>query len=132
MNPKITLLIVDDEPMVLSSLRDQLLRLTGGRSVSVECAGSVAEAWEVIDELDADGVPLAMVVSDWLMPQTRGDVFLSGVRVRCQRARRVLLTGQADNDVLQRMLGDGEVDRLLFKPWSEQDLLDAMALALEA
>jgi CheY-like chemotaxis protein len=122
-------LLVDDEHIVLRALRDQLRRVLGGEVV-VECAASASEAWEVLDDFQAAGVRVVLVFADWLMPETRGDVFLADVQARLPGVKRVMLTGQADADVLRRVVEEGLVDKLLFKPWSEDDLRGAMALAL--
>ena len=129
---EIAVLLVDDEQLVLQSLRNQYRRLIGDSDIAVECAGSVSEAWEVIEDLQEVGVQVVLVVSDWLMPSTRGDVFLADVQTRMPSIKRVLLTGQADHDVLRRVVAHGIADLLIFKPWSELDLRDTLALVLAA
>lgn len=119
------ILLVDDEKTVLDSLCAQLGRLLPD-SVECEAAESAAEAWEVLDELLAEGTSIIVVVSDWLMPGQRGDAFLGELRDRHPSIGRILLTGQADPDALDRARDDRAAHHILFKPWSAEALLAAI------
>lgn len=124
-------LLVDDEKTILDALRAQVRGLFGRRFVC-ETAEHVDEAWEVLDELTEDpDLNVILIISDWLMPGTRGDAFLAQVRERHPTVIRVMLTGQADADALARVRDDELAHLTLFKPWREQDLRSAFALALE-
>ena len=123
-------LLVDDEKTVLDALRRQLRDL-GGRAVRCETAEHVEEAREVLEELQLDDEPIILVVSDWLMPGTRGDAFLAEVRARFPSVIRVMLTGQADLEALRRVESEGIAHLLLTKPWQLSDIERALALALK-
>lgn len=123
-------LLVDDEKTVLDALRSQV-RALFGPSVCCETAERVEEAWEVLDELSRDDeLNVILIISDWLMPGTRGDEFLAQVRQRHPRIVRVMLTGQADSEALAQVQEQGLAHLLLFKPWQEKDLRSAVDLAL--
>lgn len=124
-------LLVDDEKTVLDALRSQIRDL-GGRGVRCETAEHVEEAWEVLEELLEDQETIILVVSDWLMPGTRGDAFLADVRIRFPGVIRVMLTGQADPEALHRVESDGIAHLLLTKPWQLSDIERALALAMDA
>lgn len=89
------ILCVDDEVVILESLKEQLKRKFGD-SFIYEMAESAEEAWEVIEELQADDVNILVIVSDWLMPGTKGDEFLIQIHQRFPQFIKVMLTGQAD------------------------------------
>jgi CheY-like chemotaxis protein len=123
-------LLVDDEKTVLDALRAQIRGLFG-RAVVCETAEHVDEAWEVLAELaEEDDLRVILIISDWLMPGTRGDAFLEEVRRRHPDIVRVMLTGQADGAALARVKEHQLAHMLLFKPWQEQDLRTALDLAL--
>ncbi|MBI4815567.1 MAG: response regulator [Deltaproteobacteria bacterium] len=127
---RLAVLLVDDEQLILDSLRIQIRKALGEARCAIECATDVEEAWDVIEELVASEVRIVLIFSDWLMPGTRGDAFLGEVKNRYPKITRVLLTGQADSDVLRRVQDEGIVDKLLFKPWTQGDLLHTISLAL--
>ncbi len=129
MNPAVVLL-VDDEKTVLDALRRQVVAL-GGRRLRCETAEHVDEAWEVLQELTEFEEHVILVVSDWLMPGTRGDAFLADVRFRHPDVVRVMLTGQADPSALERVVREQLAHLVLSKPWRESDVQAALALALD-
>ncbi len=115
------ILLVDDERTILDSLKAQL-RHTFGRRFSYETAENAPEAWEVIEELMADQVSVVVIVSDWLMPEVRGDVFLAEVRERFPGIARIMLTGHADPDAIKRAHEQAQVVGVMHKPWAIEEL----------
>ena len=124
------IVLVDDEKMILDSLKGQL-RTLFDRRFAIEAAENVPEAWELIDELHEDGVQVLVVVSDWLMPGVRGDEFLCDIRERYPDIVTIMLTGHADADAVKRVCTDGSVHSVMYKPWSADDLKTTISSALE-
>ncbi len=60
---KLTILCVDDEKMILDSLKTQLKTSFGTRYL-YEMAESADDAMEVIDEISEDGMDVIVIVSD--------------------------------------------------------------------
>ncbi len=122
---KRVILCVDDEGIVLNSLRDQLMRHFGDKYV-YECAESADEALEVIDDLSAGEADILLIVSDWLMPGMKGDEFLIRVHRRFPGIVKIMLTGHADENAVRRARKEAALHRCLPKPWSEEDLIEAL------
>ncbi len=123
------ILCVDDEPSILKALKEQLKRRFGKRYV-YEVAQSSKEAWEVINELALDDIKLLVIVSDWLMPDVRGDEFLAQVHQRFPSVVTVMLTGQADEDAIARAKQEANLYACLHKPWKEDELTAVIESAL--
>jgi len=66
---KNTILCVDDEKIVLDSLKTQLKSIFGD-SYNYEIAQNGKEALGVVDELQADELDVIVVISDYVMPNT--------------------------------------------------------------
>ncbi|MEM9217571.1 MAG: response regulator [Cyanobacteria bacterium P01_F01_bin.150] len=126
---KSVILCVDDEKVVLDSLKTQL-REAFGNSYQYEMAEDAEDALELIDELFQDEIPLLIIVSDWLMPGMKGDEFLIRVHQQFPRIIKVLLTGQADEDAIARAQTEANLFRCLAKPWSEDELIQTVQSAL--
>lgn len=124
------ILCVDDERIVLVSLRDQITKHFGWR-YRYECADSVEEAWEVLEELNLDEVKLLIIVCDWLMPGIRGDECLIQVHQHFPDIIKILLTGQADEAAIERARQYAELHAYIPKPWSEATLVAAIESGLE-
>jgi CheY-like chemotaxis protein len=127
---KSAILCVDDEPLVLSSLRDQILRNFGDRYM-YEVAESVEEAWEVIEEFYTDGVRVLIIISDWLMPGIKGDEFLIQVHQRFPDIITVMLTGQADESAIARTRQEANLHACISKPWDEATLVKTIQAGLK-
>jgi CheY-like chemotaxis protein len=123
------IICVDDEVVILESLKEQLKRQFGNRYI-YEVAESAEEAWEVIDELHEANIKVLMIVSDWLMPGIKGDEFAIQIHQQFQDIITVMLTGQADSIAIERAKKEGNLYACLFKPWNEEDLTKIITSAL--
>lgn len=124
------ILCVDDEVVILDSLKEQLKRKFGDRFI-YEVAESAAEAWEVIEELQEDEVNVIAIVSDWLMPGIKGDEFLIQIHQRFPDLVTVMLTGQADESAIERARKEANLHACLYKPWTEEELTEIINTAIE-
>jgi response regulator RpfG family c-di-GMP phosphodiesterase len=117
-----TLLFVDDEPSILSSLR-RLFRPLGYRILTAE---SGAQGLEVLEKEAVD-----LVVSDMRMPEMDGAKFLEKVRGRWPAVVRILLTGYADIASTIAAINRGEIYRYVAKPWDDNAIVLTVRDALE-
>ena len=127
--PKQAILCVDDERSILNSLRTQL-KAAFGDAYIYEVAENPEEALEVIEELAEEGVNITLIVSDWLMPGMKGDEFLIRVHQQFPEIIKVMLTGQADDAGIQRAKAEANLQSCLFKPWSEDELVNTIRASL--
>lgn len=127
---KKAILCVDDEKIVLASLKSQIKKHFGNRYL-YEFAESAAEAWEIIEELHDDGIEILVIVSDWLMPKTKGDELLIEIHQKFPRIVKVLLTGHADQQAITRCCEQANLYRCLVKPWTEHELIETIESGLE-
>lgn len=107
-------LLVDDEANILNALA----RLFLDRDVRVLRAETGEEALGIVRR-----EPVAVVVSDNLMPGMRGVELLSQVRNLSPDTVRVLLTGYADLPTAIEAINRGEVFRFHVKPWVDEEIV---------
>ena len=124
------IICVDDEVVILDSLKEQLKRKFGDRFI-YEVAESAKEAWEVIEELQEDDVNIIAIVSDWLMPGIKGDEFLIQIHDSFPEIVTVMLTGQADAAAIDRARQEANLHACLYKPWTEEELTEVIVTAIE-
>ncbi|NEP42275.1 MAG: response regulator [Okeania sp. SIO2H7] len=127
---EIAILCVDDEEIVLESLKEQLKRKLGDDYL-YETTESVEDAWEVIEELMSDEVKIIVIISDWLMPEQKGDEFLIEVHQKFPDIVKVMLTGQADESAIDRAQKHANLYACVHKPWTEEQLIKIVTSALE-
>ncbi|WP_088285538.1 EAL domain-containing protein [Ideonella sp. A 288] len=114
------LLIVDDEPNILSALR-RLLRHEG---YEIHTAASGTEALELLAI-----EPIQVVVSDQRMPGMSGTEFLGHVNSMYPQTVRIALSGYADLTAVTEAVNQGAIYRFLSKPWNDEDLKGALQAA---
>jgi two-component system probable response regulator PhcQ len=116
------LLIVDDEPNVLSALK----RVFIDEHFEVRTAGSGEEALELLG-----AHRFKVVISDERMPGMGGAEFLAVVKERHPQIARILLTGYASIEATMKAVNDGEIYRFFTKPWDDYQLKLAVRSAIE-
>jgi two-component system, probable response regulator PhcQ len=117
-----TILVVDDDELVLSALRSTLLR----EKYEVFAAAGPEEGLKILKEYSVD-----VVISDHMMPRMTGIEFLKLVRDRHPAVGRILLTGMADKETAIKAVNEAEIYRFLEKPWDATSLKVIVHLALE-
>lgn len=117
-----TILVVDDDEMILSTLRSLFLLETDYEVVThSDPAAALAEA---------QGRPLQLVISDFLMPGMNGVQFLAQLKELQPEATRILLTGFADKESAIRAINEVGLYQYIEKPWDNESLLLAVRNAL--
>lgn len=106
------LLVIDDEPSILSSLRRQFRR-----NYDVHIANSAKEGLELMKKH-----PIQVIISDQRMPGMSGGEFFTQVKHEYPDATRLLLTGYADIQAVIEAINDGNIYRYITKPWDPVEL----------
>lgn len=126
---KAVILCVDDERIVLDSLRTQLSSSFGNNYI-YEAAEDGEEALDLIQELSEDNVSIVVIISDWLMPGMKGDELLIRIHEQFPKVVKIMLTGQADEEAISRAKKFANLQCCLSKPWSEAELLETIKSGL--
>jgi diguanylate cyclase (GGDEF)-like protein/PAS domain S-box-containing protein len=105
-----TLLLVDDEENILSSLK-RLLRRDGYQII---CARSAAEGLQRLAESQVD-----VIVSDQRMPGMTGVEFLRRAKDLYPDTVRMVLSGFTDLQSIIDAVNEGAIYKFLTKPWDD-------------
>ena len=122
-NRKPVIILVDDEEMILTSIRTLLLLET---DYQVESFTNPLEAAKYLATNPAD-----VTVSDYLMPGMTGIQLLAEAKRLQPEATRVLLTGHADKASAIRAINEVGLFQYLEKPWDNEQLLLVIQQGLE-
>src|SRR5258708_180070 len=115
-------LVVDDDAIVLRIVADQV----AGAGYVVTPAASIAEARRHLGQ-----ALFAVVVADQSLPDISGIDFLRECGAIQPLASRVLVTGNFGLPEVDRALREGEICRLLIKPWTRFDLISLFEQVFE-
>jgi DNA-binding NtrC family response regulator len=112
---KASIVLVDDEEMVITSLR-ALLQLETEHDI--HCFTDPAAAAKFLETTPAD-----VCVSDYLMPGMNGIQFLARAKELQPEASRILLTGHADKQSAISAINQVALFQYVEKPWDNAQLL---------
>ena len=118
-----TILLVDDEEIVLTSLESLLALETDYGIIRFT---SPLLALESIDE-----TPVDLVIADYLMPEMNGIEFMLQFKEIYPEATRILLTGYADKKNAIRAINELGLYQYVEKPWNNDELLVTIKNGLE-
>ena len=119
--PTDSILIVDDEPVVLNALKETLER----EKYHVVACSSPIKALAILEER-----AFAVIISDQRMPEMLGLEFLVESRRICPHASRILITAVLSLPTIVDAINKGEIFRFVAKPWLREELLATVRNAL--
>jgi two-component system, probable response regulator PhcQ len=119
------ILLVDDEPNILSALRRCLAAIDvsqlDGEALQFETFTTPEAAIERSEDQDFN-----LVISDYRMPSMNGVEFLSRMMQIQPAAPRVILSGFADRDAIITAVNEVRLTRFIEKPWKDDELRQAV------
>lgn len=116
------ILCVDDEDMVLRSLKRELGDALGGEYL-IETADGGEDALEAFAELVSRQYEVPVVISDHIMRDMKGDELLHRIHVTAPNTLKIMLTGQADMIAVTNAVNRANLYRYIAKPWEKTDLI---------
>jgi CheY-like chemotaxis protein len=120
---KIAILCVDDEKIILDSLKIQLENNFKDKYL-FEYAENGEEALEVVEYFLNESVDLLLVISDYQMPGMKGDEFTKRLKSMLAEVNIIMLTGQIPPEVKEQLLDKNIILSVIAKPWDEKDLIN--------
>jgi response regulator RpfG family c-di-GMP phosphodiesterase len=119
---KPTIICIDDEKLVLVSLKEQL-KSQFANEYAIEIVDNGEEALEIVEELLEEHIDIPVVISDQIMPGMKGDDVLIRIHKLSPTTLKILLTGQADAAAVGNAINHANLYRYISKPWDTEDLL---------
>ena len=117
-----SILIVDDDPGVLSALK----RTLADEPYEIFTAASGVDGLEILNKHQ-----IKLIISDEKMPGMPGSEFLTAAKKIFPNSIRIMLTGYADMDAAMKAINSGEIYRFFSKPWDDMELKMSIRRSLE-
>jgi FixJ family two-component response regulator len=118
---KKTIICIDDEEIVCSSLEMELV--SADADFEVETAMGGQEALDLIEDLTVENAEIAVVITDYIMPGMKGDEVLIKIHSQLPAVSKILLTGQSQIQGVTNAINNADLYRFIEKPWRKEDLL---------
>lgn len=116
------ILCVDDEPGIARAIR----RILKTEPVNVLIAASGPEGLDILRKQT-----VSLILTDYRMPEMNGIEFLEQAASLCPDAFRMILTGYAEAHVLVEAVNRGQIYKILYKPFQEEDIKLTVRSGLE-
>ena len=123
------ILIVDDEFVILESLRIQIMRMISPE-VILEAASSATEALEIIRDFQGRGYSLVLTISDYNLDDGKGTDVLGFVHQCFPEAHKAILSGQSDIQALEEFKARFGLDAIFSKPWDFHEVNKLVEVSL--
>ena len=117
------ILIVDDEFIILESLRIQISRILPD-VVLLEAASSGEEAIQLIDEFQNENKNLVLVISDFHLDDLKGTDILKHAVSKFPSVEKVILSGQSNAELIEQFKNDYGLTAVINKPWDFGEIQD--------
>ncbi|MDJ0728730.1 MAG: diguanylate cyclase [Crocosphaera sp.] len=125
------IICIDDEMTVLDSLKIELKKALGDEYI-IETAEGGEDALELMEDLIADGCQVALVLSDYIMPDIKGDEVLKRIHEMSPNTLKIMLTGHANLEAVSNAIKHARLYRYVPKPWQSEDLKLTVVEALHS
>jgi len=109
----ITILFVDDELSILSTLK----RLLRREPYDILTADSGQQGLDILAEKSVN-----IVISDMRMPHMSGAEFLQQVKQHYPQTKRIIMSGYADIEAVVDAVNKGGICHFISKPWDNDEL----------
>ncbi|HBC74739.1 MAG TPA: hypothetical protein DC017_07795 [Candidatus Wallbacteria bacterium] len=122
MSNKRVMLFVDDD-LIMVKLLKNTLSATYKDDFLYATALSAAEALKDIEKLYSAGVEVALIVTDWLMPEMKGDEFILKVHENHPEIKTIMISGYASQQVIENISEKLKLSAFITKPWDVNILI---------
>jgi DNA-binding NtrC family response regulator len=123
LNPKTTILVIDDEEAILDFMSSMLLQ--AGYNVIVACNGKAA--MQKLESATAD-----IVITDLIMPEKEGIETMKEIKSLYPACGIIAMSGSVFGSVYLSMAKQLGAKKILKKPFKKQELLDSIEEVLTA
>jgi two-component system chemotaxis response regulator CheY len=122
----IAILSIEDEPEVREAIRRDLRPFE--KSFRIEAAEDVTDAREAIRQIEAEGACIGLIIADHRLPGQSGVDFLTELQGEesYRAVRKVMLTGQADQQDTIQAINAGGLHHYIAKPWDPEKLVEVV------
>jgi CheY-like chemotaxis protein len=128
---KYAIICIDDDPFILQMLSFQLQKYIDGECTLMEFFTNPIEAIENIDEMITNEIDIVFIVVDYQMPELNGADLIRKLKINHPSLKCIMLSGQANAIQVDDLVNDDLLESFISKPWSEEDLLQAIKPILE-
>jgi CheY-like chemotaxis protein len=116
------MLFVDDDLIMIKLLKN-VLSAAYKDEFLYATALSAVDALKDIEKLYSTGVEVALIISDWLMPEMKGDEFILKIHEDHPEIKTIMISGYASPQVIENICEKLKLSAFITKPWDVNVLI---------
>ncbi len=116
------ILVIDDEFIILESIKIQLERFFDKDGYVLEFASSGSEAFSIIEEYHFKNILIDLIITDYHLDDMKGSDIIYFIHERFPLSKKFILTGELDKQNFNHELRNIDIEGYIPKPW-EYELL---------
>ena len=124
------ILVIDDEFIILESIKIQLSRFLNEDDHIIELASSGEEAFEIIDDYKSKNIEINLMITDYHLEDVTGIEIINYLDGKFPKSKKYLLTGESENK-LEKGIKNSAINGFLPKPWDFEILKSYVLSSLE-
>jgi CheY-like chemotaxis protein len=126
--PDSAIICLDDDEVVLNALSIQMQQIVNTEKVVLEFFLDPQEALTAIPGIIELKIKVIFVLTDYHMPGMTGIQFIKKLKADYPEIRFIMLSGQANENLVEDLIRDNFLDYFVSKPWTMNDLLEKIKL----
>jgi two-component system response regulator YesN len=115
---------VDDDQLITQVLKFQLAKHFDPNEVIIESLNSPEMTEALVDEITKMGIDVALLIVDYQMPKMNGAQLIRVLQSKFPELRYIMLSGQANDIVVEELMNEKLINAFLHKPWNEDSLIN--------
>ena len=124
---KYAIVCVDDDAFIVNILSFQLRKHIQNETTIVEVYTDPLKVEEAIEELHSFNIDIVFLIVDYQMPNLNGADLIKKLKLKFPELRCIMLSGQANEIVINQLKNDLLLEEFISKPWSEEKLMDIIS-----
>jgi len=122
LSEKKVMLFVDDD-LIMVKLLKNTLSATYKDEFLYATALTAIEALNDIEKFYGAGVEVALIITDWLMPEMKGDEFVLKVYENHPEIKTIMISGYASPQIIENICEKLKLSAFITKPWDVNILI---------
>ena len=121
---------VDDDLLITQLVTFQLSKYFNSKEVLIESVNDPELIPELIADLSKIGFTTELIIADYQMPKLNGAELVQNIKAQYPEIHFIMLSGQADEIVVEELLKSGLIETFIPKPWEEHYLIECVSKLL--
>lgn len=123
---KSAVICVDDDPHILQMLSLQLRKCLDSDRVLLDFFLDASQVQEHMQKLKEEKIEIEFLITDFRMPSMSGYDLIKKTKSSFSDVKCILLSGQADEEQVERLKREGLLEAFVPNPWKEQQLFSLL------